>query len=484
MGDNMIQTIKKLYLALLIIGLIVLPKLGCSQVVKVQETNPANNQVVPPTLDKISIKFSSPMKTDSYSIVVAGAGETPNIIGNPVFKDKYTCIIYVKLKPNTLYSLGINSETRKVFVSENGIPAEPFVLTFKTSSQIQQQTQLSKDILQDAENKNIQEPNKVAVKKSSYTKNKTIIYTFYLDQTQGAFWLLIPSGWKVEGGVSEALFQSARFNFSISHHDGWGSIHFIPGARYMPINDFRPPGSVDQYGNVFLPYMEPIIYLRQIVVPNLYPSAQVKELGSKEIPEAAQALKRFYELIGITIPQIKVAELSLETIKGGNVYFDRLIVYVLIYPLMDNIVWETQIIQVSALKEKLAEVEPILMTTLSSFQINPNWVIAKNRAEQIRSEIRMRYQQEILEIQERMYKNRARVNDEISNSIGLELADQAHFWDPKTGEVQNLTSTYDYTWTNGNGTFVQSIDPNFNPNDPIIQKEIGISGDFRIMKRK
>jgi hypothetical protein len=210
----------------------------------------------------------------------------------------------------------------------------------------------------------------------------------------------------------------------------------------------------------------------------------VKELGSKEIPEAAQALKRFYELIGITIPQIKVAELSLETIKGGNVYFDRLIVYVLIYPLMDNIVWETQIIQVSALKEKLAEVEPILMTTLSSFQINPNWVIAKNRAEQIRSEIRMRYQQEILEIQERMYKNRARVNDEISNSIGLELADQAHFWDPKTGEVQNLTSTYDYTWTNGNGTFVQSIDPNFNPNDPIIQKEIGISGDFRIMKRK
>jgi hypothetical protein len=124
------------------------------------------------------------------------------------------------------------------------------------------------------------------------------------------------------------------------------------------------------------------------------------------------------------------------------------------------------------------------MTILSSFQINPNWVIAKNRAEQVRSEVRMQYQQVILEIQERMYKNRTKVNDEISNSIGLELSNQAHFVDPKTGEVQTLTSNYDNTWTNGNGTFIQSSDPNFNSNDPNIQKGMGISGDFRMMRRK
>jgi hypothetical protein len=131
------------------------------------ETISKNNQVVSPYLDKIVIKFSSPMKNDSYSFVIAGEGETPVIIGKPVFEDKYTCLIHVKLKPNTIYSLGINSKTRKGFVSEDGIPAEPFVLTFKTSEQIDEKIS---------------------------EKAKTIIYSFYFDKTQGAFWLLVPKG--------------------------------------------------------------------------------------------------------------------------------------------------------------------------------------------------------------------------------------------------------------------------------------------------
>lgn len=478
----MIRIHKKVFLIFIILGLIVVPKNGYSQTVKVIETTPTNNQVVSHTLDKILIKFSSPMKTNSFSIIEVGAGETPDIIGMPIFKDKFTCVIPVKLKTNTIYSLGINSKTKKGFVSEDGIPAEPFILTFKTTNPNDNQQQ--KEISQNTKDENFQQTGKQSSKGTSNAIQKTIIYNFYLDKTQGAFWLLVPNAWKVEGGVSETLFQGPRFNFSIVQPEGWCAIRFIPGARYMPINEFRPAGSVDQYGNVYMPYMEPVVYLRQIVIPNLYSSGTVKEIESKEIPEAAQALKRFYDLIGIQYHQIRVAELTLETTKEGNVYLDRIIVYVLITTVMENIIWETQIIQVSALKDKLSEVDPILMTSLASFQINPNWVIAKYRAEQIRSEIRMRYQQEILEIQERMYKNRAKVNDEISKSIGLELSNQANFLDPKTGEMQTLTSMYDKTWTDGNGTFIQSNDPNFNPNDPDVQKRMGISGDFRMMKRK
>ncbi len=136
------------------------------------------------------------------------------------------------------------------------------------------------------------------------------------------------------------------------------------------------------------------------------------------------------------------------------------------------------------MKEKIYEVEPVLMTILSSFQLNPNWLVSLSKAEQARSEIRMRYQKEILEIQERMYKNRVRVNDEIAHSIGLESADQAEFVDPKIGEIQTLTSTYDKTRSNGNGTFIQTNDPNFNTNDPSIQQHLGFSGNFTEMKRK
>jgi len=465
------------------LGGIVLTQNAHFKTVKVIETIPACNQVVSYTLDKISIKFSSPMNTGSYSIVTTGEGETPELISKPVFEDKYTFIMHVKLKPNTLYSFGVNSKTKTGFTSEEGIPAEPFILTFKTQSQ--EEYQLTKRVGENTKEASIQQTSEKDVKKTTSCERNTIIYNFYIDNTQGAFWLLVPNGWKVEGGVSEALFQGPKFNFALTHPYGWGSIRFIPGARYlhMPSQTFMPPGSVDQYGNVYMPFMEPTSYLRQICVPNLY-SSGVKEIDGRELPHAAQALKHFYELIGVAVPQIRVAELTLESNKENRIYFDRLIVYVTITPIFEGGIWETQLLQVSALKEKLAETEPILMSTLSSFQINPYWVVAKNRAEMLRAEIRMRYQQEILEIQERMYKNRAHVNEEISNSIGLELADQAHFVDTKTGEMRTLNSSYDKTWTNGNGTFIQSNDPNFNPNNPEIQREIGISGEFRTMIRK
>jgi|GEM_PF-5086585 len=103
------------------------------EVVRVIKTEPANNQKdVSPDLERIVVKFSSAMKTDSFSVVAAGQGETPEVIGSPEFTDEHTCVIKVRLKPATLYSIGFNSETRKGFQSKNGVPAKPFVLTFRT----------------------------------------------------------------------------------------------------------------------------------------------------------------------------------------------------------------------------------------------------------------------------------------------------------------------------------------------------------------
>jgi hypothetical protein len=102
------------------------------EAVRVVRTEPANNQEdVAPDLDRIVVKFSSAMKTDSFSVVPAGEGETPEVIGSPEFTDERTCVIKVRLGRGHMYSIGFNSETRKGFQSKNGVPAEPFVLTFR-----------------------------------------------------------------------------------------------------------------------------------------------------------------------------------------------------------------------------------------------------------------------------------------------------------------------------------------------------------------
>jgi hypothetical protein len=354
-----------------------------------------------------------------------------------------------------------------------------FLLLCTLAGLAAEQNQCSKPTISKAKSKS------PPLKVQTSSAQKIQIYNFYMDQSQGAFWLLVPQGWEIEGGIVSQLFQPSRINFTIAHPEGWGGIRFIPGAKYLPPDYyFRQPGSVDQYGNIYMPFMEPANYLQQLVVPNLYASGSPSIIKVQELPNVAASLQNFHQLVGIAIPEARVVELSLEVSEGGIAYLDRLIAIVYIYGVMNDRVWETQIIQVRARKDKLAEVEPLLMTSLASFQLNPNWLAAAAKAERARTEVRMRYQKEIIEIQESMMKHRAAFNDEMSHSIGMELADQANFVDTKTGEIRTLTSSYNNTWTNGNGTFVQSNSSNFNPNDPSVQQQMGLSGDFREMQRK
>jgi len=105
---------------------------------RVVKTVPANKDAdVNPSLDQIVVTFDIPIKQNSHSLVVIADTELPELVGDePVtFPDNTTCAIKVKLKPNTVYGLGINSKTRTGFKSaEDGTPAVPFELLFKTTT--------------------------------------------------------------------------------------------------------------------------------------------------------------------------------------------------------------------------------------------------------------------------------------------------------------------------------------------------------------
>ncbi|NLX12460.1 MAG: hypothetical protein GXY44_02255 [Phycisphaerales bacterium] len=105
---------------------------------KVVNTVPATEATgVHPGLEQIVITFDTPIKMNSHSLVVLGDLKFPDLAGDePIsFPDNKTCAIKVKLQPNTAYGLGVNSKTRTGFKSaEDGTPAEPFELRFKTTT--------------------------------------------------------------------------------------------------------------------------------------------------------------------------------------------------------------------------------------------------------------------------------------------------------------------------------------------------------------
>ncbi|MBN1490098.1 MAG: Ig-like domain-containing protein [Phycisphaerae bacterium] len=105
---------------------------------KVAKTSPpADATDVDPGLTEIVVEFDTPVKMNSWSVVYVDGAELPEMVGDaPIdFRDNRTCVMKVKLAPDTAYGIAFNSETRQGFkAAEDETPAVPFVLRFKTGS--------------------------------------------------------------------------------------------------------------------------------------------------------------------------------------------------------------------------------------------------------------------------------------------------------------------------------------------------------------
>ena len=88
---------------------------------------------VPPGEMEIKVTFSKPMADGSWSWSTAWQGSAPEMIGKPRYDaDGKTCVLKVKLEPNTTYAYWLNSEKFKNFKDRQGRPAVPYLLGFKT----------------------------------------------------------------------------------------------------------------------------------------------------------------------------------------------------------------------------------------------------------------------------------------------------------------------------------------------------------------
>ena len=99
-------------------------------------TIPEDGEVeVDPDPAEIEVVFSQPMKQNSWSFVAVGDEEFPQLLGDPVFRDTMTCVLPVLLEPGRHYAVGVNSHTRRGFVSAAGekVAAKPHVSRFSTS---------------------------------------------------------------------------------------------------------------------------------------------------------------------------------------------------------------------------------------------------------------------------------------------------------------------------------------------------------------
>ena len=93
----------------------------------------AGTKDVVPGMVEIRVTFSKPMADQSWSWSSAWKDSIPELIGKPRYDaDQKTCVLKARLEPNRTYGYWINSEKFHGFKDQQGHPAVPYLLVFRT----------------------------------------------------------------------------------------------------------------------------------------------------------------------------------------------------------------------------------------------------------------------------------------------------------------------------------------------------------------
>ena len=105
---------------------------------RVVKTEPAmGEKEVDPALKEIKVTYDRPMtQGQNYSWMIhRDLGEYPGTKGGPEPRwenDGKTCVLAVRLRPDTVYAIGVNSVRNSGFKDADGKVAVPYVWVFKT----------------------------------------------------------------------------------------------------------------------------------------------------------------------------------------------------------------------------------------------------------------------------------------------------------------------------------------------------------------
>ncbi len=100
---------------------------------------------VDPNLKIIRVEFDQDMNQNGFSWV-GGGPHYPEVRSSPRWVEARVCILPVNLKPNYQYHLSVNSNRFTNFRGQNGEPAIPYPISFKTGEGSSEPVQLGSDL--------------------------------------------------------------------------------------------------------------------------------------------------------------------------------------------------------------------------------------------------------------------------------------------------------------------------------------------------
>lgn len=420
---------------------------------------------------RIIIVFDRNMKMNSWSLTISEKGPFPPMIQeDEPWIDPLTFELRVRrLKPETTYAIQLNSKRRKGFMSaEDQIPLPVTTITFTTASEegkISSQHMSSKADEQKQTDAVLLKPGEHAAagekQKKAGGKAGNIFLKLYREQYQGAFYMLIPKGWKAEGGMIPSGVQwnvvdlvENNIRFRVTSPDGKSFFGWYPRFYFQdPAVHMQSSGGLlrPQIGGVLngcwiYPYMGVAQYVQYIIFRQL----AAQEFQNPRIIGRAVESPELRPWLPQMAQRKECGYVNFECTIGGTPMYGR--IYTLVYDL--GTIWSTVgTFGWIAPKSRWKEDERIMELCIRSFRLNPKWVRRAAAAEEKRGKKYGEVIREMQGIDNEINRNRSQTRSDIQEEFYKVITEQIETFDPETGDKKRLPM-YNNAWTNGRGDYV------------------------------
>jgi hypothetical protein len=312
---------------------------------------------------------------------------------------------------------------------------------------------------------------------------KTIILNRVTEPNEQAFSILIPKGWKTEGGIirinptaqgGAAQSIGAKLDFIVKRDDeGSVALHWLPEILYYDPRR-SPAGQMGLFpigsnynGMPVYPVMSAVDFLTQGVFPLIHQNASnVQLIEKRQLPDLIESYKKRLATFAMPVDfSYDAAVVTVTYQENGKEYKEKLITVIEDMGQIGTGMWgnkETFLFRAPI--NEFDGLESIASIIQDSVKINPQWMIGELRGQIQRGEMALQTQQYINEINKQIVEHRQNTYAQIRNDMYLNLTSQEEYVNPYTNEVELGSNEWKNRWTNGSGDVVYSDDPNYNPN--------------------
>ena len=310
-----------------------------------------------------------------------------------------------------------------------------------------------------------------------------------------AFSFLGPADWRFRGGVVWTLrspAMPATVAFTVTSPDGAYQLEAFPSSLYFWTNNPMvlqtfPPGSF-YLGSQVRPPLGPVQALQQLIIPaHRRGVAGLRVVEAKVLPELARQLGAGQQSAPGAQSNALGGKVKVRYQAGQRAFEEEFYCVVETtsmgmptpYGMVVNVHWlPSYVFSFRAPEGKLQAVKPTFEIMVRTFKVNPRWFnkynqlinfLVQNQIRQINnigriSRIISQTNDEISDMMMASWRRRNAVYDRLADQFSQAIRGVDEYLDPTINQRVELPNGYDRAWTNGQGEYILSDNPNFDPN--------------------